>query len=154
MACPFLLVFIPSPPSPSSLNPSPFFGTSKLCFLKERQYSQGLGCSEGFGGGRHTEKGRNFLKNCAQKLVREGSHSIVNMGGIVKTVRLRNSLSCSVFSTAGSFGYSCGAGMYGAMPFPTAASRVMPPLGTGQKGCDRASFWGVPLQPKLLHYIT
>ena len=36
-----------------------------------------------------------------------GVHTVVNMGGVVKTLRRSNSLSRSVFSMVGSFGFSC-----------------------------------------------
>ena len=47
---------------------------------------------------------------CRHFLPQRGVHTIVNMGGVVKTLRRSNSLSRSVFSTVGSFGYiSCSA---------------------------------------------
>ena len=39
--------------------------------------------------------------------LQEGVHGVVNMGGIVKTLRRSNSLSRSIFSTAVSFGLFC-----------------------------------------------
>ena len=41
---------------------------------------------------------------CRHSSPQRGFHSVVNTGGVVKTLRRSNSLSRSVFSTAGSFG--------------------------------------------------
>ena len=49
--------------------------------------------------------GRHFPGNYRHFSSRRGVHDIVNLGGVVKTLRRSNSLSRSVFSTAGSFGW-------------------------------------------------
>ena len=46
----------------------------------------------------------NFPGFCRHFSPERGVHAVVNMGGVVKTLRRSNSLSRSVFSTAGSFG--------------------------------------------------
>ena len=48
--------------------------------------------------------GHLFPGNCKHLSPQRGVHGVVNLGGIVKTLRRSNSLSRSVFSTAGSFG--------------------------------------------------
>ena len=50
--------------------------------------------------------GHHYPGNCRHFSSQRSVHSVVNLGGIVKTPRRSNSLSRSVFSTAGSFG-SC-----------------------------------------------
>ena len=48
--------------------------------------------------------GRHFPGNCRHLSPHRGVHGVVNLGGVVKTLRRSNSLSRTVFSTAGSFG--------------------------------------------------
>ena len=48
--------------------------------------------------------GRHFPGNCRHLSPQRGVHGVVNLGGVVKTLRRSNSLSRTVFSTAGSFG--------------------------------------------------
>ena len=52
--------------------------------------------------------GHHFPGNYRHFSSRKGVHGVVNLGGIVKTLRRSNSLSRSVFSTAGSFGLRSG----------------------------------------------
>ena len=47
---------------------------------------------------------RHLPANCRHLSPQGGVHGVVNLGGVVKTLRRGNSLSRTVFSTAGSFG--------------------------------------------------
>ena len=49
--------------------------------------------------------GHHSLGNCRHFFSPRRVHSVVNLGGVVKTLRRSSSLSRSVFSTAGSFGH-------------------------------------------------
>ena len=49
--------------------------------------------------------GHTFPGNYRHLSPQRGVHGIVNLGGVVKTLRRSNSLSRTVFSTAGSFGH-------------------------------------------------
>ena len=46
-----------------------------------------------------------FLGFTGSSLLKKRVHTVVNLGGVVKRLRRRNSLSRSVFSTAGFFGF-------------------------------------------------
>ena len=52
---------------------------------------------------RRTACRHHFPGNCRHLSPQSGVHGVVNLGGVVKTLRRSNSLSRSVFSTAGSF---------------------------------------------------